>query len=348
MILVTLISSLVSWYSAYLLSRAGRRIYLVPVVAILGIILGVLSGVGVVFLLIYASPEIFTANDILGGGVRYSAFSLFLGPYAAYRGYKKGKAETPVAEDDQKSENRTLSSGRNRFRQYSGYAVPKRIVLAIWVILSIFMIFSTYEGRYQLRFWERFVEHKITGERIWSTSIPTEIKGQTLGMPRSGLIPGTPRFAKARKLFPSFHDKPDAEFREHLEELADTKSRSSGATERNIKRTIVTFIGVLLLLIPTQLAYLVIVWGGKKFPPTRYGKQCLAIFASWIIASFTWALIDMGEDSFADFDFYYERFIIYPPIAFTLMALLWGWANRKPTVLKKEAPKDAELRKRLD
>ena len=325
-------------------------IYLVPGFAILGIILGSLSGVGVVFLLIYAMPELFTAKDIIEGGIRYSSFSLFLGPYAAYRGYKQGKAKKLISEDDPKPEGQTLSSGRKRLRQYSSYAVPKRSVLVIWVILSTILIFSTLQGSSQLRFWGDFVQHKMTGERLFTEYFPSEIPRKRLVVSRSGLMPGTFYFAKARKLFPSLHEKTDAEFREHFEELANTRMRAElpGSVERNITRTTQTVGGVLLLLIFVQFAYLTIVWSSKKFPPTPYIKKCMAISASWVIASFTWALIDMGENTFDEFDFYYERFIIYPPIAFTLMALLWGWANRKPTVLKKEAPKDAELRKRLD
>ena len=339
MVFITLISSLVSWYSAFFLSRAGRKIFLVPIAAILGIFLGVLSGVGAVFLLIYAMPALFTAKDILEGGIRYSAFSLFLGPYAAYRGYKQGKVKNikkSIGGDDPQPEGQTLSSGRKQLRQYSSYAAPKRSVFVIWMILSIILIFSTFKGSIQLSFWGDFVQHKMTGERVYSESFLTEVEGQYLSVPRSGLTPGTPGFAKARKLFPSFHDKPDAEFREHLEELANTRMKAElpGSVERNIARTAKTIGAVFLLLIFVQLAYFTIVWSAKKFPPTPYGKKCTAIAASWVIASFTWALLDLGEDTFSDYDFFYERIIIYPPIAFALMALLWAWANKNSTNLK--------------
>ena len=121
MVWIALISSIVSWYSAYWLAKAVSRGFLVPIIAVVGIALGIASGVGISILLLAIRPDLFSAIDIPRGGIGYSSFSWILGPWAAYLGFK-ARPSISITDRDLSDQNRVGWFSRNR-----AYFIPRQM-----------------------------------------------------------------------------------------------------------------------------------------------------------------------------------------------------------------------------
>jgi hypothetical protein len=144
------------------------------------------------------------------------------------------------------------------------------------------------------------------------------------------LEPGSMELTAARDCFPSFDDKSDAVFSDHLWglieiEVADRRYSLESRAEK------IPTMAVIAGLIPSvSILALGLLIG--KYPPsqlTPYTKKVIAIAITWVMSAGAWALISEEGDIYDAFlDGEYSLLFFSPPVVFVLAAVLWSWANR--------------------
>jgi hypothetical protein len=157
-----------------------------------------------------------------------------------------------------------------------------------------------------------------------------------LKLPVIKLEPDGNVIVKARKYFPSFDDKTNAEFSEYLWAIVDQKAGTVRANEKSHLIERAKEVGMIVTLPPVGVLVLGFLIGGvlRKYPPNQlspYTKKTIAIALIWIIVVGTWTHF-FGEDFFYEYSEkdYMVQFIFFPPIIIIIAAMLWRWATRTP------------------
>ena len=213
----------------------------------------------------------------------------------------------------------------------------------------------------RLSFWSSYIDYKITGDRIYSVRVKgepaqktrtpkndlnslfssdakvnlpdkLEVKLEELYVPSGGIKVGTQDFDNARKLFPSFSHKSDAELYGHIEGLADdvAKSKLPGQIKYNAQQTAGYLIFCFIILIVLQALHVGSSKALRKLPPSNYTKKAGVISIGWVIAVYVWAAIEYGDGLGAAHNSiwnFHRDLLLLPPAAFLAIALLWAKAS---------------------
>jgi hypothetical protein len=152
-------------------------------------------------------------------------------------------------------------------------------------------------------------------ERIWLSVIK--------------LGPGETELDKARKHFPSFNGKADAEFGMHLWRLVSTEAAAKNVSRKSTAMAKLWEVALFVTIpqVGVLLLGALIFWTVGRYPPSQlspYAKKAIACAFIWIMVVGTWAWF-FGEDFFYEDD-HMVQFIFFPPAVIIVAAMLWRWA----------------------
>jgi hypothetical protein len=223
----------------------------------------------------------------------------------------------------------------------------RRRLLLTWVVLSLLWVgymakvgWDSYNWQYEViedvsiqtevdsALYKSINKEKSDADKMWDALKCGSMFGETS---IEKLEPGSAELTAARKCFPSFGDKSDATFSNHLRsliraEVAAIRSSRSWNVEQSL------WWGATLGLIPPAIVLLPVLLIRKYLPNPKspHTKKFIAISLIWMISVGAWALISEGGDFSDAFEAEYLLLSILPPIVLIVAAVLWKWANRTP------------------